>query len=581
MRVIAVATLACLVAASLSGVQGRTAAGDQPAASPPSSKSSAEVERRVRELIYVLRYHRVSVCTEVWTGAIRELVQIDKPAVPELVAELDRTDRPMTVRGLAFTLRAIGDPRAVAALIRVLDKPELTTGSDYGAYVPDPDLMTFMQRHRTFPEKDKNYFLYGRPINEISTTLAKLTKEANGTRSKWQEWWSTHKNDFPETDLHTRHPAPGDRDLIDEAGVARFGPLFPSGKNVELGPVHEVELPFDGYVNSRSYIDFDTGRAYQYYEGISADEAKSADYSAVRARWLRRTGVDAHCNASVTGIDLQLWLIDNSRWDTLPAEVHAGGRLNLGREATEWMTPFRRNNTDFREDQLGTFLFITRECGRGVIQCLPREDDATYACKIRYRLWGEKADHARAAAVRSAPRDESLWGPERTGILRAPGRSQAFLMSLESGGRVSPPDDLVPAEVPAFFSFANEKPLAAWCRAHGANLGTIVAHQGTTAPVKSVPEPLLTLIGLDMAVLSVSPDAYASMTVAELKALSTRWPAQGDQAWMIFTTEPRRDTYAIMTKSGTLGLLRIQALGEDGGGIAFHYRLAKERASKN
>jgi hypothetical protein len=253
----------------------------------------------------------------------------------------------------------------------------------------------------------------------------------------------------------------------------------------------------------------------------------------------------------------------------------------LGREATEWMTPFRRNNTDFREDQLGTFLFITREGSRGVIQCPPREDEQTYSRKIRYRIWGERADHAPAAAVRSAPCDESQWGPERTGILRAPGRGQAFLMNLESGERLIPPDALVPAQIPQFFYFVGDRDLAAWSRAHGANLGTIATSEATNVPAKSVASTALTLVGLNMAVLTVSSNSYDRMTLAELKALSVRWPALINQAWMTFTSTPRRDTFAIVTKSRTLGLLQIKALGEDAGGIAFRYRLAKERATKN
>ena len=44
-------------------------------------------------------------------SVIRELIEIGKPAVPKLTAELDRTEEPM-LSDLAFVLRAIGDPRA-------------------------------------------------------------------------------------------------------------------------------------------------------------------------------------------------------------------------------------------------------------------------------------------------------------------------------------------------------------------------------------------------------------------------------------------------------------------------------------
>jgi hypothetical protein len=310
MRISAVATLISLGAVSLWAAENRRAIADDrvgPAAT--ASKSEVDVQRRVRELIYVLRYHRITARTEEWAGVIRELVQIGKPAVPEVAAELDRTDRTVTLRGLAFVLRGIGDPRAVPALIRAVDKRDLEVGSDFGCYVVDRELMLFLQQHQDFPQRDEHYFSYGRPINEISTALVKLTgrQEPVGLRDSlrkqgWKEWWAQHGSEFaPGRD---RLPAPSagqGRDLVEEAGIARFGPLFPTGKSVELGPVHEVELQFDGYVNSRSYIDFDTGRLYQHYEGISADEAKSTDFAGVNARWLRRTGVDAHCNASVTG----------------------------------------------------------------------------------------------------------------------------------------------------------------------------------------------------------------------------------------------------------------------------------------
>jgi len=80
------------------------------------------VTRRVHELIYVLRLHRVFDRTDEWAGAVRELTEIGPAAVPELVRELEATDRDATLRALGFTLRAIGDRRAVPFLIRAIPK---------------------------------------------------------------------------------------------------------------------------------------------------------------------------------------------------------------------------------------------------------------------------------------------------------------------------------------------------------------------------------------------------------------------------------------------------------------------------
>ena len=73
--------------------------------------------RLIRENIYVLRHQHLNR-KEQWAAAIRTLVRIGPPAVPELIRELDRRNRSTTLRSLGFTLRAIGDPRAVPALIR-------------------------------------------------------------------------------------------------------------------------------------------------------------------------------------------------------------------------------------------------------------------------------------------------------------------------------------------------------------------------------------------------------------------------------------------------------------------------------
>jgi hypothetical protein len=114
-----------------------------------------DVTQRVREQIYILRQHRVFCRNDEWAAAIRELVWIGKPAVPELVAELDRTNRDQTLRALGFTLRAINDPRAVPALIRAIPKLLREAGSDCGVSIHDADLWSFMKQHERHPDDDR------------------------------------------------------------------------------------------------------------------------------------------------------------------------------------------------------------------------------------------------------------------------------------------------------------------------------------------------------------------------------------------------------------------------------------------
>ena len=75
---------------------------------------------------------------ERWGPAIRTLAQIGRLAVPYLIDELDRTTEAAQLRSLAFTLRAIGDPRAVPALIRAIPRTLVDNAGDNGLAVFNP-----------------------------------------------------------------------------------------------------------------------------------------------------------------------------------------------------------------------------------------------------------------------------------------------------------------------------------------------------------------------------------------------------------------------------------------------------------
>src|SRR5262249_34027941 len=106
----------------------------------------SEIDRRVASIIAAWeKLPSVFDDIEVYTGQMKEVADIGKPAVPALAAALDRTSRDTSMRLLGFTLRAIGDPRAVPALIRALPKTLLPPGSDCGMSVPDAELLHFMQ----------------------------------------------------------------------------------------------------------------------------------------------------------------------------------------------------------------------------------------------------------------------------------------------------------------------------------------------------------------------------------------------------------------------------------------------------
>ena len=109
--------------------------------SPGPSERTAQILLEFRKL-----NHTVDE-TELWCMLMRELVAVGRDAVPQLCAELDATTEDRMLRRLGFAVRAIGDPRAVPALIRAIPKTLLPTSSDYGLIVADGALAQFMQKH--------------------------------------------------------------------------------------------------------------------------------------------------------------------------------------------------------------------------------------------------------------------------------------------------------------------------------------------------------------------------------------------------------------------------------------------------
>ncbi len=553
---------------------------------PPTMMRAADVQkddvtRVVREQVYVLRQHRVFCRNDEWAAAIRELVQIGKPAVPELVAELDRTNRDETLRALGFTLRAINDPRAVPALIRAIPKLLRGAGSDCGVSVHDADLWAFMKQHERNPDDDDSVG-YGRPVNEILSALSKITghhEPPEGERDKlrhvfrggteeqraakrrtfrermehWEQWWAEHREDFvSQEELLSVEIGKRDRDLVHEAGLARFGPLFPTGDSVRLGPIREVQLEPSSYWDAKSHIDFDLGRVFEQFEG--SQEAASDGF----ARWYVRNGIDIR---GIDGKDLHTWLIPNSRWESLEEEIRSGKPIELGREARSTLVPFGKSRRDYRRDQVGTFLFTTREGGRGVVQVFPRTEGSE-AHRLRYRMWVDP-DVKQAIQPALPPRKQAnvALGPLVEPTLQTPARGKIFLLDLETGRTVAPPDSLVPVGKYAFYK---DKEFVTWCREQGIDVVTNESRVGflggAPSDRASRPSKIVQLIGLDMVARRVLPRSFDEMSVEKIKEILDRWPVEkAERAWMSpqTGTEDQPDTFVIKTRNGNVGLLQI------------------------
>ncbi|QEH34565.1 ECF RNA polymerase sigma factor SigE [Aquisphaera giovannonii] len=593
--------------------------GQRSATSPPGPATQSPAPRetdggrtqRIRELLYTFRTYRVFSRDEEWARTVRELAGIGKDAVPELVAELDRTDRDGTLRALGFTLRAIEDPRSVPALIRAIPRTLRPPGSDCGVRILDPELLTFMKTHQDYKSDKADYVSCGRPVNEILTALERITGHAefldstgkdvrdiflDGTpeqqasqrtsfdqcRQRWEAWWMAHRGEFVTPEELRSVELPGRKeDLVEIAGLHRYGPLFPTGPDVRLGPVRMLRLSPVEYADAKSQIDFDTGRTFAVYEGMKA--ANRDDPKAFILRSIaedRRHGIDARCQGlNIEGFDLHPWQVDNGRWGTIEEEIRRGGPLPLGREARSTLTA---------SGGTATFLFTTREGGRGIVQVFSKDQDADQ-WRIRYRMWmtsdADPAARAVDGPAHAAP-SRTPFGSIVTTTLEPPGSGRECSLNFRAGRKAAPPASLQPSELANVFSLTQAERFRRWCRDESIDLfcyelpGQPGALAGPAeeeqAPALRTRQPRAELLGMEMAARRIRPRSFEELTVEETRELLGRVPKEEPRiAWISaapdLTEHP--DTFAFQTREGSVGLLQMQADAKAPGKLTIRYRL--------
>ncbi len=280
-----------------------------------ASTLSARPTDRTAQILHEFRKLKHTVDeTELWCLLMRELVIVGRDAVPILCAELDRTTEDRMLRRLGFALRAIGDPRAVPALIRALPRTLLPSSSDYGLIVGDEELTAFMQAHDLDGGRGGQYFGLKRPVREIVGALHVLTgqdledadlfsislsedprrqvlqRRIYGRQARrWQAWWEENWRTITD-DAASRavglvvadKPLPPAPQALGNA--ARFGD----------GVIGAVLSPA---INEGQHAwlcyDLDTGYRPHWPPHIPRDEA--ARDPGQLADWASRTGVDLVC----------------------------------------------------------------------------------------------------------------------------------------------------------------------------------------------------------------------------------------------------------------------------------------------
>ncbi|MBN1591063.1 MAG: HlyD family efflux transporter periplasmic adaptor subunit [Pirellulales bacterium] len=393
------------------------AAATEPALTP-------EQQKTYDQAIGVLRtFELKSRHEDDWARAIRSLVELGPPAVPRLIEELERTDRNLSVRALAFTLRATGDRRAVPALVRTIPRAATMRRGDYGLLVEDPGLLKFMQKHDCGRGNGGQHFDFGCPMHEILTALGRLTGQRfkagelnfvhfggaarqramqrrvfHDEAQRWAAWWEANWSKFTQDTAYAKVNLPpmSKEDLALLASPADTSSRFPSGKDVEFG--NGMTSTIGWPPRHLHKYDFDTGREASWPKKFPRPAKLDRSHEKSITEWARHEGIDLlglefrsagddRPHAIVKGVGLRAWRLDERRipsrertpsgpysaspsseaWDAIEESLKSGEPLELGEPAGEVLMAFDPAAENYEGEQQATYLFITADGARGIM----------------------------------------------------------------------------------------------------------------------------------------------------------------------------------------------------------------------
>lgn len=300
------------------------------------------------------------------------------------------------LRSLGFTLRAIGDKRAVPALIRAIPKTLRPPGSDMGLRAEAPELLKFAQQHDLTPQNRDGRYGFGRPVREISGALQKLAGEKHGEdelsgifleglpsqrqmkRALYQRGAQLWADSWEQNGA--RH--------VQDAAYARVGlpPFVPEAQAPPQPGTHfKIESGMSGAVlesvfNPKSktvFWDFDTGRRSDLPDHWRDAKNIEAQLDEITA-WARQEGFDVMGTEYVPpdggprvfamkSLGLRAWELGGHRWkmesndialEELRAEGAAAGELLLHRD---------QKSGQVDPQAIASFLYITHEGTPGLL----------------------------------------------------------------------------------------------------------------------------------------------------------------------------------------------------------------------
>jgi beta-lactamase regulating signal transducer with metallopeptidase domain len=343
-----------------------------------------------------------------WAIAIQTLADVGKPAVPHIIKALDEEQRDHAISKLAFALRAIGDPRAVPALIRTVPRTLFPSRSDYGLRIEDPDLLLFMQKHDlSSSDRDKDSFDYGRAFREVTGALHKLTgadqndvelnwvhlgetetqrtlqrKLFHDLAQRWANWWSNNWQGFDVDEQYAHANLPPISDPLES----------PVPRSLPVGPGLGLVSKYSGWIvqsahesTRRCFVDLDTSRETGWPSALPP-VGQLGTNSQVLA-WARSQGFDMlgvtyqppgydapmYC---LQPLDMKVWQITPEQQRDLPRAIK--GEIPYPIEKpVDRLVPRKEPYEGVNKQQLGgtAFLFLTTEGTAGLLRMTAQVTD--------------------------------------------------------------------------------------------------------------------------------------------------------------------------------------------------------------
>lgn len=336
---------------------------------------------------------------DAWSHTLKELIEIGPTAVPDLIAELDKTNDNMMMRCMGFSLRAIGDKRAVPALIRAIPKTLLKPGSDMGLIADDAELAKFMQKHDLDDRDEKQNFGFGRPVREILGAIKKLTGHSmqdeelfhiflDGTArqkemkqdlfrrhaEKWAAWWEanamTHVKDTAYGKVNLPKREPTTEPSVAKGNLQHYR-TDSGGSNWMLQPYSDPKADW------AVFYDFDTGRVGKLpakWKGEKNLDAKFAEiekwateerFDMMGAEYISPTTGKKHY--AIRPLGLKAWELGKERWKMETPDITFESLISEGKAVSGWLLHRDQEKQRFEPEEIATFLFKTSDGTPGLL----------------------------------------------------------------------------------------------------------------------------------------------------------------------------------------------------------------------